>query len=152
MRGPLDLECRFTWIKRFYTQGLHNSFFTFSLRTYWFESFSCFWSNLLSLAGFFLLSFVSFSFMMFFCLWHSKFQIFLKQVHSKSIPRTWNVVRVVFTQAFQVPFFFFRKGIPSSEPQNPKNGCFGIPRIRIPWCLDRNFGKLSRIPSFSPQV
>ena len=27
--GPLDLECRFTWIKRFYTQGLHNSFHYF---------------------------------------------------------------------------------------------------------------------------
>ena len=53
-----NIECRHTSIKRCYTQGLH-IFFNILLQKYWFESFSCFWSNLLSLAGFFLLNVLS---------------------------------------------------------------------------------------------
>ena len=53
-----NIECRHTSIKRCYAQ-VYIFLFNILLRKCWFESFSCFWSNLLSLAGFFLLNILS---------------------------------------------------------------------------------------------
>ena len=41
-----NLECGYTSMKRCYTQGFCIFFFNISWKKYWFEDFSCFWSNL----------------------------------------------------------------------------------------------------------
>ena len=48
-----NLECGRISVKRCYTQGLLIFLFNISLKIYWVEAFSCFWSNL-CLAGCFL--------------------------------------------------------------------------------------------------
>ena len=53
-----NIECRHTSIKRCYTQ-VYIFLVNILLQKYWFENCSCFWSNLLSLAGFFLLNVLS---------------------------------------------------------------------------------------------
>ena len=50
-----NIECRHTSIKRCCTQ-VYIFLFNILLQKYWFESFSCFWSNLLLLSGVFLLN------------------------------------------------------------------------------------------------
>ena len=58
---------------------------------------------------------------------------------------------VFFTQAFH-EWVFFAEAFQVPSPKTVKKQPFGIPCVRIPCCLDRNFGKLPCIPSSSPQV
>ena len=53
------LECRFAWINRCYTQLFRYFCSIFCCNRYWFERFSCFWLNLLLVAGFFLFNVLS---------------------------------------------------------------------------------------------
>ena len=60
--------------------------------------------------------------------------LFLKQGHSKSIPRTWNVVLFFFTQAFH-EYVFFAEAFQVPSPKALKNSrlAFHVYAFHVAW-------------------